>query len=1435
MSSQNVVTPLQLLEQFKETYPELNSVQKIVSFGDANTPQAREEQFVRKYGPDLAGGDREARQLYRTALNLSERAVLLWANLRDAVSPHFQQTLFNNLPKELPQTFIDQQAATPGYNRLFGNLDFIECEHHRSIFGPAAYFVDLMRFVQQNITDKNSIPSHNSLQGRRPDLAQIPLDASQTSDLIPSIDLVSELLEAFVATAEGDRDTYDSIRDEIFPMALPFDLPLTEIRTYLKQLKTSLQQVYQTFSRADVQAAPLRRLLTQEALGLSPQEFSLIVSEISQPAELTRLYGGVALTGPDGLENVDVFLAQTGLTHKQLNALLTQDLDRHEVNAGLPRLFFINNVDDGLGDLTIAADGTDGGSPPQETLLNLSPQKLDRIHRFLRLWRKLGWSITELDHTLRSLTTPYAAEAALQFDGINDQVVISGLTQLDGPALTVEAWISPSRPGPATLLSKGDRTQQQVHFALGLNAANQLTFYGRQTSGNPFQRQGTYVLPVDEFTHVAVAVTGEGVQLYVNGTLDEKATLGQAIAPVGADLTIGRSFGDEGFAGVIKDVRLWNVARAQTEIANHRYRRVAAQDPLVGYWPLTPTIDNQLADLSERGRLGQLGGEGLVTQPRWVQRDLILDPLPHARPAPTDTPQNQFPSLVEATRPAPAPPLEMVESVLQLDGENDALMVTNQRNWGLGRFDRWTVEFWFNAANTPDPGRKQVLFTQGDLEAGLSIYLVNNQLQVLEWCNPFGQDDFRSSLMTADDVSRGAWHHIAVVHDEFPAAPAQDPPQSPQVQAVLDGTALSPNPHTAFRMSPVGAICLGGLAQGRVTRFIEAYTAPEQDDRHYFTGQMAEFRLWRKARSPEEIRDRTTAPDITPDLLAYLPLEAPQSGVLQDLAGYQHENPFVGRLLARQMALQTRHTDAHLKAIYAHYGDADALSWQNYSYTGRMRIAATPQVSHDDDAIGVTVLSQYPSEINQYYRLSRDADHPSFQLTAHPEGIQTLKSASADRDTTVSDIQPQVNQWYHFWIQVEDTGTRTLIQAKLWPEGEREPTEFQLQAYDDHPELRLTAGTIGLWGIGSSTQHRQFDNLRVWPLAIDSPTQDDLWLDSNFEGQSGLSNLDHWQDRGDRITPLPTGDRLFRLLEVAGSDLPSGYRAFGTDSTLTNIHAHYRPNTEVLDWQNYTYSGQLRITDGAGGVGVTVLSQHPEYSGPAHSHQYYSLRRDADRPTFHLSAHPVGVQPLLSLSQAANQLDSGVEPRPNTWYRFAIQIAIAETRTVIKAKVWQAGTPEPDGFQVEAEDQSSLRLQSGTVGVWATGAGSKYFDQMIISRGVLLTENFDAYAAGATPSGWFGTGEENSRRGDNTLFKTVKLGNTVAFGTETNAEDIHAHYGGPGALQWRNYSYQGRLYFTGGNIGVTFLSRYPAADGHNYYYRLRANPGAKQREYKTFR
>ena len=69
------------------------------------------------------------------------------------------------------------------------------------------------------------------------------------------------------------------------------------------------------------------------------------------------------------------------------------------------------------------------------------------------------------------------------------------------------------------------------------------------------------------------------------------------------------------------------------------------------------------------------------------------------------------------------------------------------------------------------------------------------------------------------------------------------------------------------------------------------------------------------------------------------------------------------------------------------------------------------------------------------------------------------------RFTAITDtgVYSSPNVWYWFKIQVEDTGSRTEIKAKVWPENSTEPTAWQADCYDSKSS-RLTSGAIGVWG-----------------------------------------------------------------------------------------------------------------------------------------------------------------------------------------------------------------------------------------------------------------------------------------------------------------------------------------------------------------------------------
>src|SRR5262249_9151442 len=103
---------------------------------------------------------------------------------------------------------------------------------------------------------------------------------------------------------------------------------------------------------------------------------------VQDPVEGTRTYSG---TWIEVLRHVRILLARAGLTHAEL----TQLLNTRFVNPGSAVTLVCHPADScDLG--TMTADG-------------LTPDALDRLHRFVRLQRRLGWDAYDLDAAIVQL------------------------------------------------------------------------------------------------------------------------------------------------------------------------------------------------------------------------------------------------------------------------------------------------------------------------------------------------------------------------------------------------------------------------------------------------------------------------------------------------------------------------------------------------------------------------------------------------------------------------------------------------------------------------------------------------------------------------------------------------------------------------------------------------------------------------------------------------------------------------------------------------------------------------------------------------------------------------------------------------------------------------------------------------------------------------
>ena len=274
--------------------------------------------------------------------------------------------------------------SSPTYQNLFGSDAYYTVEPARSILSPAAYFVELMKLVENNIQG-------SKLLERRPDLLSIKLDSENTFDPLPKIEIVNTVLESKIADGVN-------LLTAQYPFNLPYNQALDQIRHYLIQNDKSLQAIWASLIPTDKRTADEDKTIQLGTLGLSYEQWNLYITSLpTEPEEATKkireAYGLAATVEPiTHLASVENFLQASGLNMDQLRTLLYQDLSDAEIAAGQNTHFYINT---GTGKSAISIKG--------QQLENLSLIGLDHIQRFVRLAQAINWSFADLDWALRTI------------------------------------------------------------------------------------------------------------------------------------------------------------------------------------------------------------------------------------------------------------------------------------------------------------------------------------------------------------------------------------------------------------------------------------------------------------------------------------------------------------------------------------------------------------------------------------------------------------------------------------------------------------------------------------------------------------------------------------------------------------------------------------------------------------------------------------------------------------------------------------------------------------------------------------------------------------------------------------------------------------------------------------------------------------------------
>ncbi|MEP3124323.1 MAG: neuraminidase-like domain-containing protein, partial [Nisaea sp.] len=317
----------------------------------------------------------------------------------------------------MKQNIDKSKDPLPTYQQQFGSGSYYTVPLGRSVLSPAAYFVDLMKLTEEKIKPK--VGSDRKLENRRPDLWSIILDEKNTYSEVPKLEIVNTVLR----TVTSASDT--QLMEATYPFSLPYNHSLSEIRRYLAENNTSLQVIWKDLIPQASQTDTEKKAIQLEQLGVSYEQWEQYKSAklLPQntalepgllPNSVKRHYGLNSTDNPlKQLAPVPFFLKQTGLSREGLNELLYQDLSASEITKKRNADFYINANSQPL--ITIEND----------TLQNLTLERLDHIQRFVRLAHALNWSFTDLDWALQTI----------------GKIVNNRQTLIDDDALPYLAWM----------------------------------------------------------------------------------------------------------------------------------------------------------------------------------------------------------------------------------------------------------------------------------------------------------------------------------------------------------------------------------------------------------------------------------------------------------------------------------------------------------------------------------------------------------------------------------------------------------------------------------------------------------------------------------------------------------------------------------------------------------------------------------------------------------------------------------------------------------------------------------------------------------------------------------------------------------------------------------------------------------------------------------
>ncbi|MBS0150492.1 MAG: peptidoglycan-binding protein [Nitrospira sp.] len=343
----------------------------------------------------VMGGDTVAKNVYRNAQFQTSRAMGAFSLMHPSLADPLVSAV---------GALSSQVSDNATWSSLFGDVDYCACEHCRSIYSPAAYLVDLLAWLDTHELDGRT--AFEQLDARRPDIKRIELSCDNTNTVLPYVDLVTEILEDRVLsfpTVDGAQvptastatsaelfanpeslhtEVYDEhLAKEVYPWVLPFDLWGELGRVYFEHLGVRRSDLMEALAR---QNTPSHHAISAERLRLSSAQWRIVTGADNRPVWKFWGYGS---------EN------PKGMNFKSDLAVVSKFLDRADCEYE-ELLDLLHSRVANPNHISIVGDAC---NTDDLTLETVTDSDLDKMQRFLRLWRNRGWSILNMDKVLYAL------------------------------------------------------------------------------------------------------------------------------------------------------------------------------------------------------------------------------------------------------------------------------------------------------------------------------------------------------------------------------------------------------------------------------------------------------------------------------------------------------------------------------------------------------------------------------------------------------------------------------------------------------------------------------------------------------------------------------------------------------------------------------------------------------------------------------------------------------------------------------------------------------------------------------------------------------------------------------------------------------------------------------------------------------------------------